>query len=47
MEEMLAKIDYEKVYACEHWDAVIEKCPAKTIVKLEREAQPAPVLQEA
>ncbi len=47
MEEMLAKIDYEKVYACEHWDTVIEKCPTKTIVKLEKEVQPAPVLQEA
>lgn len=40
MDGMLARIDYEKVYDCEHWDTVIEKCPAKTIVQLGRERQP-------
>jgi electron transport complex protein RnfB len=46
MEGMLAKIDYDKVYTCAHWDAVIEKCPTKTILKLEREARTSRVLQE-
>ncbi len=37
MDELLARIDYSKVYDCEHWDVVIEKCPAKTIKKLTKE----------
>jgi electron transport complex protein RnfB len=36
MDGLLARIDYEKVYSCEHWDTVIEKCPAKTIQKLQK-----------
>jgi len=39
MDGMLARIDYDKVYNCEHWDTVIEKCPAKTIQKLAKEAK--------
>jgi RnfABCDGE-type electron transport complex B subunit len=39
MDELLARIDYSKVYDCEHWDAVIEKCPAKTIKKLPKESK--------
>jgi Fe-S-cluster-containing hydrogenase component 2 len=39
MDGLLAKIDYDKVYKCEHWDTVIEKCPAKTIQKLEKEVK--------
>lgn len=39
MEGMLALIDYSKVYNCEHWDLVIEKCPTKTIQKLAKESK--------
>ncbi|OQX56410.1 MAG: hypothetical protein B5M53_01600 [Candidatus Cloacimonas sp. 4484_209] len=34
MDGMLAKIDYNKIYECENIDAVIEKCPTKTIRRL-------------
>ncbi len=46
MEGLLAKIDYDKVYACEHWDIVMEKCPAHTIAKLDKEPKPAPLVQK-
>lgn len=47
MDGMLAKIDYEKVYECDHWDTVIEKCPAKTIVKVAKEGKAAAMLTNA
>ena len=34
VEDNLAQIDYEKVFDCEHWDLVIEKCPQNTIVQI-------------
>ncbi len=37
MDEMLAKIDYSKIYNCEHWDVVMEKCPTNTIKRLVKE----------
>lgn len=39
MDGMLARIDYGKVYKCEHWDLVIEKCPTNTIMRLEKKAK--------
>lgn len=39
MDGMLAVIDYTKVYGCEHWDLIIEKCPANTIKRLEKETK--------
>ncbi len=39
MDALLARVDYSKVYDCKHWDIVIEKCPPKTIQKLEKEVK--------
>ncbi len=39
MDGMLARIDYYKVYKCEHWDLVIEKCPVNTIKRLAKESK--------
>lgn len=46
LDGMLAKINYDTVHSCEHWDVVIEKCPTNTIVKLEKERKPAPALEK-
>ena len=34
VENDLARIDYAKVFDCEHWDLVIEKCRQNTIVQI-------------
>jgi electron transport complex protein RnfB len=38
MDGLLARIDYSKVYDCEDWNTIIEKCPANTIKRLQKEA---------